>query len=439
MILISSSSLSQNFDFKGSVTLHGIVSNEKTIPFWFFTNTSTALNANTNFSGIGEITSTYLLDNSSFEAGAMFFYRDGLNDEFQRGDLYLSFKNNWIKATLGSKQREQVLEGLSISNQNFLWSWNARPMPGLILEANDPIKLTETFSIDWGIAHYSLNDDRYVENTRVHYKRLGLIVTFNKKNKLKAQIQHFAQWAGTSPTYGDLNDDFSAFIDVFIAAKSPETTSDEETPNALGNHMGSFLLDYELSTDFGSFSIYHEHPFEDGSGTRWANFPDGVWGVFYTPNDQSFLSNILYEYIDTSDQSGLTGGSGIDNYFHNNLYRSGWTYEGNIIGVPLIIADRSIVIDDNTSPIIGNKSSSHHFAAKGSIKNINWMIKSTYTNNQGTFRHPFTPSLKIWYNFISISYPFEKFGTITMIGGIDSSNVSDTKMGGGLIYNYSFH
>ncbi len=437
-LFITTSIIAQKIDFVGEVTVIGGGSNQDQLPFWMYANTNTSLGPETNFSGTADVKASYPFENSFIEVGVAGFYRDGLVDEFQRRDLYLRFQNSWLRTTLGAKKQDIEVKGLSTTNKNFIWSSNARPLPGLIIEANNPIKLSETFSVDWGIAHYSLNDDRYVDDVRVHHKRLALITTFNERNRLTAKIQHFAQWGGVSPTSGKLKDDFSAFIDVFFASKDAETSSELELPNALGNHLGSFLLDYELGTNLGKFSVYHEHPFEDGSGTRFANFPDGVWGVFFTPKNQKIISNILYEYIDTSDQSGLTPGSGIDNYFSNNIYRSGWTYEGNIIGLPFIVTDKNIVINTLTSPIVANRIKIHHLGVTGNFKGINWMFKTTYSKNLGTYRKPFSPIVENVYNYVSFSYKIKQYGTLKLIGGLDFSNVVDTNVGGGLSYQYTF-
>jgi len=369
------------------------------------------------------------------EVGVALFYRDGMIDDFQRRDLYLRYQNSWLSTTIGAKLQEIEVEGLSATNKNILWSSNARPLPGLIIEANNPVKISETFSIDWGIAHYNLNDERYVDDVRVHYKRLGIITTFNDHNKLTAKIQHFAQWAGTSPTFGKLPNNFSAFVDVFFAKQA---STEGEFASVLGNHLGSIMLDYEFVTSMGDFSVYHDHPFEDRSGLRFANFPDGVWGVFYTPENKKIISNILYEYIDTSDQSGNTIIHGFDNYFSNNLYRSGWTYEGNIIGLPFIMIDKDIVINDMTSPIVSNRVRLHHIGVSGSFKKIEWMLKTTFSKNLGTYNIPFTPTLENWYNYVSFSYVTNLYGTFKLIGGVDISNLNKTIVGGGLSYSYSF-
>ncbi|MBE9490023.1 MAG: hypothetical protein IMY67_06995, partial [Bacteroidetes bacterium] len=311
-LTIAMSISAQNFDMTGDLSFTGVLSNQDQIPFWMYTNTSTTLGSTTNVTSTGEINAKYHFKSSFLEVGVAVFYRDGVEDHFQRRDVYIRYENSWLSTTLGAKKQDTEQEGLSVTNKNYIWSSNARPLPGFIIEANNPLKVSNTFAIDWGIAHYSLNDDRYVDNTWVHYKRLGLIVTFNENNKLTARIQHFAQWAGMSPEYGKFPHDYRAFVDVFFARGGNEDDPEGEIQNALGNHIGSYLLDYQFKTSIGNFSVYHEHPFEDGSGTRLANFPDGVWGVYYTPKKAKFISNFLYEYIDTTGQSGDSGASGRD-------------------------------------------------------------------------------------------------------------------------------
>ena len=436
LLLTMTLSLSaQNFDITGDLSFTGVLSNQDQIPFWMYTNTSTTLGSTTNVTSTGEIYAKYHFNSSFIEAGTAFFYRDGMEENFQRRDLYIRYENSWLSTTLGAKKQDTEVEGLSATNKNYVWSSNARPLAGLIIEANSPLRISNTFAIDWGIAHYTLNDNRFVDDTWVHYKRLGLIVTFNENHKITARLQHFAQWAGTSPIYGDLPDDFSAYIDVFFAK---ETTAEGENINALGNHIGSYLLDYEFNTNIGNFSVYHEHPFEDGSGTRLANFPDGVWGAYFIPENSKIITNFLYEYIDTTNQSGDTGVSGRDNYFSNSLYRSGWTYESTIIGLPLIFADSSIEVTESTSPIVSNRVRAHHFGIMGSFLNIDWMLKTTFSKSFGTYNNPFKPTIENWFNYMSFSYNTDKYGVFTLLGGVDFSTENDTIIGGGISYKYTF-
>ena len=429
---------SQEIEINGNIESTAILSNKKEIPFWFHTNTNYALGELTNLSATGELNASLNYSSFKINAGAAVFGRDGVENNVQRRDLYLQFENSWLLATLGAKKQKEALDGLSATNQNFLWSGNARPIPGVLFEANNPLKVSKTFGVDWGIGHYQLNDNRYVENTRVHYKRLGLITTFNENHKLTARVQHFAQWGGNSPFHGDLKDGFRDFIKIFFASNSKEIGFEGEYNNAIGNHLGTYLLNYEFKNALGEFSVYLEHPFEDGSGMRLANFPDGVWGLYFKPKSQKIISSILYEYIDTLDQSGESEVSGRDTYFGNGIYRSGWTYEENIIGVPFILFDKNVKINGENTAFISNRSQVHHFAVLGEFSKFQWKFKSTYAKYLGTYGRPLSPEWKYWYNYGSLSYKTEKLGTFTVLGGIDFSNVSDTRVAGGIEYSYAF-
>jgi len=439
VLLLSVSSIAQDISIDAKAEITGAFSNEDALPFWSYTNSNRSVGEASNISTIADVKATYTFGNASIQVGFAGYYRDNVADEFQRRDLFARFKNTWLQITLGAKSPEQELDGLTTSNKNFLMSGNARPLPGLLIEASDPLRISNTFSIDWGIGHYVLNDDRYVDNTWVHYKRLRLISKLNDKNTITAGIQHYAQWAGTSPTEGELDRGFKTFFDVVLARKSDESSVAGEQRNAIGNHLGTYFLQYEHSFDAGVFAFYHDHPFEDGSGTRLANFPDGIWGLSFEMSENSFLNTIVYEYVDTSDQSGgLSDVSGGDGYFGNNLYRSGWTYEDQVIGVPFILLDPTVESTAINSKFTSNRAQVHHLGASGSIQKFNWKIKGTYAKFLGRFRVPFDPVLKQVFMYGSVSYSFEKWGAIKVFGGADISNIGNTIAGGGASYTYTF-
>ncbi len=437
LLFIPTLLFSQEFDVKGIVEAKAIPSNEDEIPFWFHTNTNYAVGELTNLSGTGEVTASLTFSSFKIRGGAAVFGRYGVTDAVQRRDLYLQFENSWLLATVGSKKQKELLDGLSATNQNFLWSGNARPLPGVLLEANNPIKISNTFGIDWGIGHYIMNDTRYVDNTQLHYKRLGVITTFNDNHKLTLKIQHFAQWGGTSPELGKLKSSFKDYVNVFFAHTTEEYGIEGETLNKLGNHLGSLLLNYEFKNKYGEFSLYHDHYIEDGSGTRFANFPDGVWGIFYKPSSQKIISSILYEYITTTNQSGISVGSGYDNYFNNSIYRSGWTYEGNSIGLPFMITNNDEITEGSVA-VVSNSLKMHHLGISGNFKTIDWVLKTSYVKNLGRKASLFNIPIENLYNYISFAHKTEKLGTFKVMGGLDFSNEANTLVGGGVEYTYTF-
>ena len=425
----------QEVELSVGLDVRGILGSQKDIPFWFFTETGTAIGASSNISAIVFAKATYFLSNNAqLEAGVSAFYRDDVPTPFQRNNLYASFKNNAIKITAGARKQNEEAYGLSMTNKNIIWNSNARAIPGFLVEAHNPIKISNVFSVDWGIGNYFLNDKRYVSNAMVHYKRLGVTTKINEKNKITVRLQHVAQWGGTSPDFGKLPQDFSAFVSVFFAKK---TATPGENVNALGNHIGSILVDYEFNTKTGDFSIYYDHLFEDGSGTRYANFPDGLWGLIYTPKNKKIITHLLYEFATTLDQSGTTGVSGFDNYFSNNLYRSGWTYEQTIIGLPFILVDKNIEITNLTSPIVSNRVQVHHIGISGMYKALNWKVKSAFATHYGTYRQPFATPQKTLSNALWLQYDFKKYGKALLQSGFDTTE-STTIFGLGIGYRYEF-
>ena len=423
----------------GEVSAATFISSEDNLPFWFYTNQHNQIGATSDFQLSASVASYYNInENHRIGAGVSGVYRNGVMDEFQRINLFANYTNRWIEVTLGSKEEEIQLEGLSATNQNFLWSGNARPLPGVKLEAPGWVRIVNGVYLDWGIGHFVLNDDRFVDDAWVHFKDLGVKWEIDTSNTIKFKIQHVAQWAGNSPLFGSLPDDFNTYVDVFFAKRGDEDATPGDQINAVGNHLGSYLLQYELSQPFGSFIFYHEHPFEDGSGTRLANFPDGVWGISYAPNNKKVFSRIVYEFITTKDQSGSGTGTGFDRYFSNRLYRTGWAYEQTIIGFPFMTFDPTRTLEGLNTPIINDVIQLHHIGVNGSFGKFAWMLKSSYSRNFGTLREPFPETLSNWYNVLTVSYDAEAYGIITLITGADTSNLADDNFGAGLQYSYKF-
>ena len=115
----------QSIEWKGKVSATTIFSSEDANPFWFYINKNGQFGTATQFSGLGEFSGLYAIsEDVSLEAGATFFYRDEVADEFQRRDLYLRFKNKWLKVTAGSNRPDIEAQGLSTTNKNFLFSGN---------------------------------------------------------------------------------------------------------------------------------------------------------------------------------------------------------------------------------------------------------------------------------------------------------------------------
>ncbi|MFC4633327.1 capsule assembly Wzi family protein [Dokdonia ponticola] len=430
--------------YEGGVEGFGYVSSEE-LPFWTYTNRYGRLSQETNGLVYAFAKADYeITPNSSLSFFASGVARDGIDPNIQRAELYAMFKNKWINITLGSKDFTDDTNELSSIRRNILFSSNTRALPGLLIQNAAPIKIVKNLSFDAAIAHYSLNDDRFVENARVHYKNLFFNWDINSQSSLRIGLQHVAQWAGSSPLRGEQPDGFSDFVKIFFGRGGGEEASFSDQVNVLGNHMGSYSINYKRKLSNAlDIDVYYQTLFEDRSGIELNNFPDGVWGLQINRNDSKLMKGVLYEYIQTVSQSGRPRAvqndgqqSGGDNYFINGTYLSGWTYEGRTIGLPFITINS---LDEDGDFIINNRTKAHHLGVLGSFWKLDYTLKLTYVENLGSYRDPITPKDTFVYSYFQAKLPTQKYGTFSLEIGADFNEDRDTFFGGGLGYRYTFH
>ena len=429
--------------YSGGIETSGYLSNNE-LPFWMFTNTYGKLSQESNgLIAVFAKANYQLSTNSSLELKASGIARDGVDPNIQRSELYLNFKNKWIDIVVGSKDFTDDTYQLSTVGRNILFSANTRALPGILIQNAKPIKISKRLSFDAAIAHYVLNDSRFIEKAKVHYKNFYLNWEMNAKNKLSVGLQHVAQWGGTSSLLGKQPSGVSDFARIFFGSGGGENASFGDQINSLGNHIGSYSITYEKRTT-GSFDfdLYHQSLFEDGSGRELSNFPDGVWGISVSPKESKLFKKFIYEYVQTISQSGrplLVEEEGVqsggDNYFTNSTYRSGWTYEGRTIGLPFInVVTNSEGIDPNTN----NRSIAHHIGALGSFWKLNYVFKLTYLQNLGTYAVPRIPRETSVFSYFKAILPTEKIGAFTVEIGADFNDSMDNTFGVGLGYKYGF-
>ncbi len=80
--------------------------------------------------------------------------------------------------------------------------------------------------------------------------------------------------------------------------------------------------------------------------------------------------------------------SGDENYYNNDQYIRGWSYKGLGIGNPFI-ADRTYtrvgLPSDPIDYFINNRVVAFHFGFEGSMQKWNFILKTSYSLNYGTF------------------------------------------------------
>ena len=99
--------------------------------------------------------------------------------------------------------------------------------------------------------------------------------------------------------------------------------------------------------------------------------------------DSDTLNSILRAIDEAKDGKIVLGG--VDNYFNNGTYSSGWTNYGRVIGLPLILASAPNA-DGVVMGIVNNRVRAYHFGVKGNVfDGVPYIFKSTYSSNWGRY------------------------------------------------------
>ena len=438
LILFFSAVHAQEWEYTGSVNLHGLISTDSLTPFWFHSNKRGRIDEKTNFSGYINAAARYTFNSETFvEVGGGGLFQSGFTDKLQPDEYYLTFHNDWFEGVLGRKQRAQRYKGLSATTENMLWSLNARPMPGVRFNTTRPVMFWRGgwLGFEAGLEEYLMDDERHITNTRVHHKNFKLV--FSRNNwEVGVGIQHFVQWAGTSSKFGKLPGSLNDYLRIFSGMGIGGTANDqvsEEEINGLGNHLGSY--EASVKTSFRNYSIEFvwNHIFEDGSGSRFVNFPDGRYGIFISDlQDEKWIYGIMYEFYYTKNQSkNSLSTDGTDNYFNNNLYRSGWTYGNRVLGVPFIKLKESRIGIGN------NIFVAHHLGISGmAFETMPYKIMTSYSMNYGGKGSQFLESENILSTYLDVKVLRAYMDLNVQIGG-DFSTASSPNLGIGLHFSRS--
>ena len=324
--------------------------------------------------------------------------------------LYVSGNWKMLHLDVGLKPRERALSDLSISGGNVVYSRNARNMPG-INAWSDWIYLDKCHwvGIKGNLAHYQTVDNRYVKGAMIHNKALHLKVALGRNVDLSLGFEHWAQWGGDSPAHGKQPLSIMDYLRVFMAGRGGEDATLSDRVNVLGNHLGKECVRVDWRHSDFTMTFQYDKPFEDGSGMRFQNAPDGIWSLQFLFKDRDALvTDVIFEYIKTTWQSGpfhdrpateeemleqdpdgyyygkkVLGGC--DTYFQNGEYKSGWTYYNRIIGLPLILPEMPGQ-DGITTHVVATRLRGCHLGLKGFVnKKIPYSFKATYTSNLGNY------------------------------------------------------
>lgn len=427
ILIISASADAQNgwtAGWEGKAVLNG--GTGEYLPFW----------QRTGYDGVMPYTSAAVLSAGAdlkYEASNGIYFETGTNlvgyvNAASRWNLpgaggivdrlYVSGGWKMLHLDVGLKPRVRELGDLSITGGNLVLTGNARNLPG-INAWSDWIYFEKGhwFGIRGNFAHYQTIDTRWIQGARIHNKSFAFKVALGRKVDFEMGLDHWAQWGGTSPAAGSRPASFKDYVRVIFGKSGGSDATVSDQLNALGNHLGREYIRLAWRASSFTMHLQYDMPFEDGGQIIKTNpMPDGVYTLKLSFNDRDrFVTDVLYEFIHTTWQGGTVHDrpateeemtkdygeykywqdpdhhyygryvvGGLDDYFNNGEYGSGWTYFGRTLGLPLIIPSAP---GENgvTMGVACNRIRAHHFGIKGVAWTVPYSFKATYSSNWGRY------------------------------------------------------
>jgi hypothetical protein len=304
--------------------------------------------------------------------------------------LYLGLQWRQLRLEAGTREYEPHVRNRALSSGSTIWSGNARPIPQVRLALADYVTIPHTH--DWLQVYFDGSYGRFIDNdyqedcyatftalhpaytasrfltTDVwyHQKRIFFRTDPTRRFSLIAGMEHAVQFGGRTDIPSELREGetthrFSPtakdFFKVLWPSSGDSKAAGGDRNFVYGNHLGNiqFTLVYRPSAT-RSLSAYVEDLFEDGSGMAKRNGWDGLWGLEYKAPAGRWLTGLVLEYLQTSDQSGpihyapsdftdadhaavATEARGADDYYNNYFY-DGYAHYGMALGSPLLKSPR---------------------------------------------------------------------------------------------------
>ncbi|MDD6210808.1 MAG: capsule assembly Wzi family protein [Bacteroidales bacterium] len=356
----------------------------------------------------------------------------GHSSPFIVQQAYAEVQYRCLDLMVGSKEYWSEMKNPQLSSGGMVWSGNARPIPQVRLGIFDFTEFPWTngwLQVKLDISFGRFTDDRYLRNefgynpnsfltTKVYYHQKKLFFRSKESKPFIVTIgaEMAAQFGGEKLYYS--NNEWhiekvpvkaSSFWNVLIPGKGDETSSMGDQAYFYGNHLGSWnaIFEYKFKNK-SRLKGYFEWYFDDASGMGKLNGWDGLWGIEYNTNKKDFVSNIVFEYLQTTNQSGPIHWSpddfpnssirdahatGADDYY-NNFFYAGWTHWGMTMGTPLL---RSPAYNrDGYLRFTNNRVQAFHLGISGYfLQEWDYRILASYRRSWGT---PFIPIPKVLYS-----------------------------------------
>lgn len=403
-----------------NVELNATFSTGENTPFWLVNNLQGlgSPEKNNGYARVSIFRDEEMSKKFSWSAGIDLVAAWNASAAFHIHQLYGEIKYRRLGILLGSKEIFGDYNNPRLSSGNLLYSGNALPIPQLRIGLPEFAPFWGThgwFSVKGYVAYgmftdsgwqksWAAPDSKRTEGVLYHSKGLWLRGGNADKFPLLADvgIEMASQFAGKSFKDGEIINMPHGFVDwlkaLFPVAGNHTTPIDEQT-NVQGNMLGCYniVLQWLPKSDW-SIKAYFEHYFEDHSQMTFEyGWKDGLWGIEVNLPKNRFVSTFVYEFLNSTDQTGAVMNnstdklpeqvSGRDFYYDHYIY-SGWQHWGMGIGNPLAISP--IYNRNHLISFLDTRIKAHHLGIAGNpFQDWNYRVLLSFSRNWGTYGMPY--------------------------------------------------
>ncbi len=330
----------------------------------------------------------------------------------------------------------------SLSSGAFAVSGNALGIPKVQISVPEFYSLPffgRLFAFKGNFAHgwigkASMNMDSTILRVETYLHQSSLYGRFGKpewKFKLYGGFNHQVLWGNEKESYG-LGYAFSP-LKTYLYVIRGGTYIDGNT--RLGDHLGSIDLGFEYDFKNVRLLAYRQNLYEAGALYYLANISDGLNGLSLVNKKQSNKGfkweKILFEVFYTKSQGGESWSvprpSGPEDYYNHYQYLQGWSYQGIGIGNPFIVPRNSTkegLPSDTYQYFISNRVAAFHFGYEGSIDYWNFILKTSYSLNYGTYATISQfPETKQFSAYLDVSRELKNGVNIGLTGALDKGEL----------------
>lgn len=401
-------------------------------PFWMANNQYglSSITRNNGYIRAGVFHDMDTAKRFSWGAGADLAVAARFTSTFVVQQLYGEVKYRCLNLLLGSKELNGFMHNSDLGSGNMMFSGNARPIPQLRIGIFDYADVWGTkgwFGVKLYGAFGMFTDNRWIKswagpetfytlNTLYHSKAIAFRVGNTRQFPLQFELgMEMATQFGGDRYHGDklirkMPRGWKNWVKAVFPMKGGSDTPLSDQYNVEGNMLGAwnFALSWRPDADW-SVKLYYEHFYEDHSMLTF-DYPwkDGLYGIEAHFPKNRWISEAVYEFLYTKDQSGpvywdhdaqiTEQVSGIDNYYNNYNY-NGWQHWGMGIGNPLVVSP--IYNANHRLYFLCNRVWAHHLGIKGNPSDeIGYRLLASYSKGWGTYEKPL-PEVKSNFNLLA--------------------------------------